>query len=198
MPLYAKIKDNYCVAYFGNCNEYLVQLRALRPFMEQAFPGVKVFIAHKEEVTYIFKNHSQTLTREQLEKNNFAYIREITCDMEGHPVEEFMQESNIPFGPISFEKNEANRCVILTQGVLPTKNLTNKQIQIACQYAQKQGFIPEINGFIDKNTWVVGVENELFYEAALSGNQITLIPTGIGENLFKKMIPHGEILEIAA
>lgn len=164
--------------------------------MEQTFPGIQVYIAHKESVAHLFKNSDQCLTREQLfnSKNQFAYIRELTCDMKSQPVEEFMKESNIPCGPLLIKPNQAKRCVILTKGILPTRNLTDTQIQAAKTYAQKKGYQPELDAVIDPETLVIGVENEQFYAAALMGCPVTLIPTGIGENLFKTMFPHGEIL----
>lgn len=168
--------------------------------MEQTFPGVQVYIACKDYVSHLFKGYERTVTKTQLDnnKNDYAYIRELNCDMTSHPVENFMKESDIPFGPLNIQVKTPTRCVILTNGTLPTKHLSMKQIQSAKLRAEMKGFIPEINGEIDPHTWVIGVESRHFYEAAIAGNPVTLMPTGIGENLFKLMIPHGEILDIAA
>lgn len=196
LPEYAKIKDNYCIAYYGNCKDFLIQLKVLRPFMESKFPGVKVFISCKDEFTYLFSNEPRIITKTELKDNRkqFGYIRELVCDMKSHPIEDFMNESEIPCGPVEVvNKPDSNKCVILTNGVLPTKTLTAEQIKKAIKYAENKGFIPEINTSIDGAKYVIGVENEQLYEAAVKGSQVCLISTGLGENLFKKMFPDNEI-----
>lgn len=194
LPTYAKIKDKYCITYFGNCNEYLVQLRLLRPVMEATFPGIQVYIAHKQSASHIFQNSERTLTREQLENNKheFAYIRELVCDMEKHPIESFMLESDIPLEPVSPIPTDGQRTFILTRGTLPTKSLTQKQIETVQRLAPGA----EINGHIDGAGWVIGVEHEDLFEAAAKGIKTTLIKTGIGENIYKRLFPEGRLLEI--
>jgi len=199
LPHYAKIKDNYCVAYYGNSKEYLTQLKLLRPIMEKQLPGIKVFIACRNDSIYLLKNEERILSKEELQtkKTDFAYIRELTCDMESHPIENFMKESNLPCGPIHTPVVDPIRhCVLLTNGILPTKTLSASQIQKAIQYIQNKGFNPEINGSIETAGWVVGVENEHLFNAAANGKRTTLIPTGLGTELFKSMFPNGELLTL--
>jgi hypothetical protein len=199
LPDYVKIKDNYCIAYFGHNKEYIVQLKLLRPFMEKQFPGVKVYLACRQESFYLLEKEINILNQEELKnnKNNFAYIRELTSNMESHPVEDFMEESEIPCGPIiETSQISQNKVVLLTNGIIPVKSLSGKQIKVALEFIQNKGFKAEINTSIKDAGWVVGVENEQLYEAAAMGKQVTLIPTGFGENLFNKMFPQGQILRI--
>ena len=199
LPQYAKVKDNYCIAYFGNNKEHLIQLKLLRPLMEATFPGVKVYLSCREDSLYLLKDEERIITREELKdnKNSFGYVRELTCDMQSNPVEEFMNESNIPCGPIRESQISANRdCVLLTNGIQPVASLTGNQIKAAIAFMRQKGAEPVLNGQDKHYGWWVGVECEQLYEAASWGKHVTLIPTGFGENLFKKMFPGGQILTI--
>jgi hypothetical protein len=202
LPEYVKIKDNYCIVYFGNCKEYIVQLRLLRPIMEKTFAGLQVYLACKDEYMYLLNNESKTLSASSLktQKQKFAYIREIYTEINKHPVEELMLESEIPFQPICNNTIHPElikgSCLLLTTANPPTRSLNANQITHALDYIRKQGCQAHLNKRIDDFDWVVGVENENLYEAASQGKKVTLIPTGFGENLFKKMFPASEILRI--
>lgn len=198
LPEYAKIKDNYCIAYYGNCKDFLVQLRLLRPFMEDKYPGVKVFISCKDEFTYLFPNEIRIITKTDLKEKRakFGYIRELLCNLQSHPVEDFMMESDIPCGPIPVNnKSLSNKCVILTNGILPTKSLNGEQIKKAIKYAENKGFVPEMNTSIEEAKCVIGVENEHLFEAGVNGSEVILVNVGLGENLFKKMFPLCEVVK---
>jgi hypothetical protein len=196
LPVYAKIKDNYCISYYGNNREYLLQLKVLRPIMESMLPGIKVYISCKEESIYLLKGEDRVIPRNQLQKDDFAYVRELVCNMECHPVEELMKESNLPCGPIAETNKKGRNCVLCTNGILPTKTLSSDQIHAAIKYIKQHGVEPTINEGIEKADWIVGVENEDLFGAALLGKKATLIPTGLGENLFIEMFPQGEILRL--
>ena len=119
--------------------------------------------------------------------------------MTSHPIEEFMEESKISYGPIHVNQFLDNKkCTLLTNGISPVSSLTSNQIKLATTYIQSKGYHLEINGETAESGWVVGVENEQFYQSAVSGKSISLIPTGFGENLFKKLFPGGEILKLPA
>lgn len=169
--------------------------------MEQTFPGVQVYIACREDSTYVLRGEERILTKNELKDSRhlFGYVRELLCDMQSNPVEEFMKESDIPCGPVKeTPRGSSGRCVLVTNGVLPVKSLTGDQIKAAIQYIRGQGCEPDLNDTIDNAAWVVGVESESLYQAAANGLRVTLIPTGFGKNLFKKMFPTGQILELPA
>lgn len=195
-PQYAKIKDRYCIAYFGNCNEYLIQLRLLRPIMEHNFPGLQIYIACKEEAKYLLQDEPRVVSRDELKSNphEFAYIRELTCNMQDHPVEEFMKESGLRCGPVPLPwRNEPGCCVIYPNGVLPTRSLDQEWLQKITDRVKAEKYEFRINGPMDDAEWVIGVENEQLFLAAATGRKVTLISTGLGENIFKSMFPNGDI-----
>jgi hypothetical protein len=167
--------------------------------MEVAFPGVQVYIAHKNEANYIFTNSKNCLNLDELEssRDNFAYIREIVCDMESHPIENFMLESDIPCGPISTPAMpKSNRCVLLSNGMMPTTSLTKSQVKDIQLLVENEGFLVDIDGDVTNAECVIGVECEQLFEAAAKGSKVTLVSTGVGEGLFKKMFPKGVVLKI--
>lgn len=173
-----------------------MQLKLLRPLMEKTFPGVKVYLACRDDCMYLLAGEDRILSKTELKehKHLFGYIRELLCDMQSHPVESFMNESDIPCGPICEEIDADGDCVLLTNGVIPVRPLNGEQIKKAINHIRKNGCEPQINGDINRAGWVVGVECEQLYLAAAVGKRVSLIPTGFGEKLFKKMFPKSEIL----
>lgn len=198
LPDYAKIKDNYCISYFGYSKEYLTQLRLLRPQMEQAFPGIKVYLCCRDDLSYLFHGEPRTLVKSKLfeEKKQFAYVREISYTEGEHPVEQIFIESDIQIKPICLSTQGYGTANLLTNAVSPVKSLSHKQIQFALDYIKSKNCNFQINKDWNQFDWIVGVENELLYEAASSGKKVTLISNEIGENLFKKMFPKAEILNV--
>lgn len=198
LPDYAKIKDNYCISYFGYNKEYLTQLRLLRPQMEQAFPGIKVYLCCRDDLFYLFHGEPRTLVKSKLfaEKNQFAYVREISYTEGEHPIEQLFIESDLKIKPICTSSSNYGPANLLTNGVYPINSLNHKQIQFSLEYIASKNCICQINKDWNNFEWIVGVENELLYEAASAGKKVTLISNGIGENIFKMMFPKAEILNI--
>lgn len=190
------------MAYFGHSKEYIVQLRLLRPIMEASFPGIKVYLSCNDEYMYLLKNQERIVSRSNLlkDKQQYAYIRELSCDMSTHPVEQFMLESDMPCGPIQssplHEGDLSGTCTFLTNCYAPTRSLSGFQIQKVCQIIRNKGCEPVLNRPFEGFDWVVSVENEVLYEAAAMGKRVTLISTGLGENLFRTMFPGAQILHV--
>ncbi len=80
---YEQIKNNYCVLYLGDSIEYLRQLSADRPAVEQQFPGLKVFIGCKDEYTELLSEFANILSATELRsgKAPITYIRRIERDV---------------------------------------------------------------------------------------------------------------------
>ena len=169
--------------------------------MEKTFPGIMVYLSCRDEHMYLLKNEERIISRNSLKenKNNFAYIREIYCNLIQHPIESFMNESDIK---INTNLNKIvgipSSCVLLTTCVPPVKPLTSTQINKIIDYLSKKGLKPAINQPIDEFDLVVGVECDQLYEAGAKNKDLILIPTGFGENLFKSMFPWAQIIKIDA
>lgn len=188
LTTYAKIKNRYCIVYVGNCNEYLVQLKLIRPSIEKIYPGIEIYLVCKDDAFYLLENEPKTLTRSEYVKERYGYTRELFCDMHTHPVEELLKESNIPKLLLRTEqKKGGNFCAIYPFGAAPTKSLNREQIEKVEKYVVSKNMKPQINGDLESAAWVIGVENEFTALAPTKGIKTTLIPTGIGENLYKSL-----------
>jgi len=167
--------------------------------MESTFPGIQVYLSCRDEHMYLLKDQEKTISRTDLKdaKNKFAYIRELYCDLTKHPVESFMNESDIQIKTLcSLKVEKPSSCVLITNCTPPVKNLSHKQIKQVLETMRTRNLIPAINKPIDEFDLVIGVESEELYEAAALGKQTILIPTGFGENLFKSMFPWAEIMKL--
>lgn len=142
---------------------------------------------------YLLENEQRICSQSKFDKNNYAYSREITNSIEKHPIEELMEESEIPCGPIILEKKEKKlkKTAIFTNGQFPTRSLNHKQISNVIKNIKSEYIINPKS--LEEFDSVIGVENEYLYKAASLGLDTTLVPTGNGENLFAKMFPNNQI-----
>ena len=99
LPLYAKIKDRYCIGYFGDSDNVIRQLKKARPLIEKELPGIQVYICCNDEKVNILKNEDRVVPRSTLEvvAKEVAYFRE----MVNETVTDLLDESRIPY-----DKNE--------------------------------------------------------------------------------------------
>lgn len=196
LPEYAKVKDHYCISYFGNSDEYLVQLRLLKPILESQFSGINIKFGCKDEKTHLLKEETLKVSDLKVRKREFAQIKTLTYNGETHPVEDLLVESGISTFAIPVHKKEefTNKMVIVTQGSYPTSSLIKKEIQILKVLGNKSGYEVELNTNWENAGWVVGVESVPIFEAAAVGIRTSLIPKGVGTRLYQKMFPDGEII----
>lgn len=197
---YAKVCNNYCVAYFGYCNDYLVQLGLLRPILELNFPNINIYIGCRDESFHILTDDPKIINFSELKvnKKQFAHINEILFDGINHPVEKFLMNSGIDKYQVSVscQPDYTGRCVILTKSFHPTKDLTISQIERAKIIAASRGFSIDLNGKAQGAAMAIGVEHPELFKAAALGIETMLVPTGIGTRLYKKMFPEANILDI--
>jgi hypothetical protein len=184
------VKDRYCIYYVGFCNEYLLILYYLRPAIEAELPGIQIYLCGNNLPP---GNRIFELSELEAKRKEMAYVRELTCDLVHHPVEELLKESSLTLKywmPPAI-KLCRNNCIICPDGKIPTKSLTSKQIEKI-----KLTTHGEVGDDIENKDWIVGVENEQLFKAAFNGVRTTLVPTGVGTNLYKKLFPRGEIMDL--
>lgn len=197
---FVKIKDKYCMLYAGHCVEYLLLLKLLRPFFEEQFKGLQIYLACRDDLMYVFNDVPNTLSKSKLRKShrNFGYIKEIEGKMRPpHPIHSIFTESNLEIPVISNKAESITKlCCIFTEGNLPTKNMPSDTINLWQQKATSNGYTVWINpnrDCLSEAGWVIGVESEPLFLAASKGIKTTLVPTGIGTNLYKSLFPKGEV-----
>lgn len=192
---YLEIKNRYCIAYFGVFNEFIFQLIHLIPILEEQFPELELYIACKDE---LISNSNKLIRLSKLNKKEYSVYHELKFNNIDHPVENFINESNIQ---ILTKKNiptlAYGTCAITTKNLPPVRSLTKEDITKIERFVKNKGFtiVSEENENID---WIIGVENEILCKAANKGIKTTLIPSGLGTNFLKKIYPSLEVLYITS
>jgi hypothetical protein len=196
-PEYARIKNNYCLAYFGYSNEYLVQMRQIRPLLERRFPGLSIHLCGKDDFVHLLgRDRVVKLSEIKIRKKDFAHICELSYAAR-HPVEQLLEDSGITDWTVCREVAETTSlAVIVTKGFHPTKSLEQRTIDHLARIAGSSGYDVQIGGDASTAGWVLGVESVDVFEAAGAGRKTTLVPTGAGIQLYKRMFPLGEIFQI--
>lgn len=195
---YSKVKDNYCICYFGHADEYLIQLKLLKDVMKTNFQGLNIYFGCRDEKVHLLCDCSVLkITQIKARKADFAHIKELKADGQSHPVEDLLLGSGVTNMFITDkQESETTKCIIVTKGVFPTGNLGENQIKSLETMAKDQGYCVSID---EKNVegagWVIGVESPQLFEAAGRGVRTTLVPTGVGTRLYKNMFPNGEVYE---
>jgi len=192
---YAKIKNNYCLCYFGYSDEYLVQLRLLKTVLEKRYPGLNLCFGCKDDKTHLLKGCSPILKVSEIKINRhtYAHIRELRFNKD-HPVADLMIESGITNFAIQQQiaPPQTQKCVIIKGGAHPTSPLETKDIERFKTMASEAGFEPEVSDNIENAGWVIGVESVPLFEAAAKGIKTTLVDTGVGTWLYKQMFPNAD------
>ena len=196
---YAQIRNRYCIAYGGHCAEYLVQLRLLQPILDKEFPGMDIYLAARKDFLHLLKgvDHVLPYAEAKQKRKEFGYVRELAVGKK-HPILQLLEESNIVPGlDIPAPPNSNRLCVLSTQGTHPTRSMTESQIaecSANAAYAGYEVWVDPKIGAVSSAGWVVGVENEMLFEAAGQGIKTSLVPNGIGTKLYTLMFPQGEVL----
>lgn len=197
---YAKIKDRYCLSYFGTSDEYLLQIFLIKPFIENKFNGVKIYIGCRDDKKHLFGKNDYILEKSQIikERLNFGYIREITFNGKEHPIENLVRECEIDNIEISnqLQEEHTTKCVIITKGNYPTVSLDQNKVNALKRIATQNGFECVLDEDISNAGLVMGVESWNLFKAASEGIKTKLWPTGMGTNLYKFMFPKGELITI--
>ena len=198
-PQYSKVKHRYCIAYFGPCAEYVVQLLYVRSAIEKELPDIEIYLSCRDDFKRITGDSQKIIFISEwaTRKREIAYLRELRCDMQKHPILELIEESSLQLSFLGCPQPQLvknNCCVICPKAIFPTKPIPN--LEQVKNWVFNKGFIPIISDDISKAGWVVGVENEQLFTAAIQGIKTTLIPTGLGTQLYKKLFPSGEIYDV--
>lgn len=215
---YAKIRNNYCISYYGLIPEYVVMLRLLRPYMNKLYPELRIFISCRDEIMYLLEEEPDIIGYSEIHdrKNDFAYIREINTSINPpHTIESLVHDSLPGFKPtLTIVDATSRRCLICPDGALPTRSYSDSNK--LREFAESRGYKTTIVGsdihpgtakvdvrpgneklkFLNDTDWVLGVENEFLFEAVRRGIKTTLIQTGFGGNLYKLLNPKAEIINL--
>ncbi len=194
---YAVVKDKLCIRYVGHNPDYLVQLKALRPSFEKAFP----------EISFAFTGRNIVWLDEDPTTDEFGYTINVLYDAseEIHPILNLIKESSIPVQKCPHVGKGDHSGIICPHGNFPTKSLTNKQIEQLKAYVEKQSLKPLVLKTLDEKTrkdqarnagMVVGVECDVLFEAVYAGRPTALVPTGLGQELYEMLAEKPIVLHL--
>lgn len=197
---YSKIKDSYCICYFGHNDEYLLQIKILKPIIENKYKNLKIFIGCRDDKIDLFEDKNNLLKMSDLRSKrfDFGHIRELKFNGTDHPVESLMKECEIENYSLVNDLQEfhTNKCVIITKANYPTLNIDQNKCNLLKKTAIEEGYDVCFDENIKNAGLVMGVESYFLFEAASKGIRTLLYPTGVGTNLYKKMFPKAEVVEI--
>lgn len=197
---YAKIKNNYCLCYFGQCNEYLVLLELLRPRIEACFPGMNFFIGCKDDCANVLNTKDKVLPLTELKarKHEFAHIKELKYESDKHPIQQILESSdvqNIGLFAGTVEP-ETTKAIIVTHNTYPTDPMNARHIDVAQSIAEARGFEVEFSDDWEDAGLVIGVESTALVRAGHAGKALILADTGVGTNFYGKLFPQLETLPV--
>lgn len=199
---YKLIRNNLCLSYTGRCDEYIIQLKLLRHLIEKQFPELKIFISCRDEISHLLKREDNVILESELQskRRNFGYIKKIKYVIGmPHPIDHLFSLSGISVEPVTLNAESKNSlCSIISKSEFPTKEISKSYIEELRTKAMFDGYHVEVNpdeSAIKESGWVISVENRYLFEMAANGVKTTLINSGIGGNLYKKMFPNGNILK---
>lgn len=199
LALYSTIKDKVCISYLGNCDEYLYQLVYFRETIEQSLKGIEVFLCSRDISFHHIKNNKKVISFSELkqQKLNYGKIFEISSNATCHPVEKFLEESDIKIVPSEINLPlENKKCLIVTKGNWPTTDLSDVNTKKLVNLCESYGLFPELEGTIEDVGHVWGIESwQLWKHAELYQKNCLLVPNSTGTNFYKKTFPKMKIIK---
>jgi len=176
-----------------------VQLKNLKPILEREFPDLVIYIGCKDDKIELLKecNHVLKISELKIRKNDFAHISELRYNGSTHPIEDFIISAGLTnFGLQPETPEKTTKCVIITKGSHPTKTLEKYKIDKLKRIATLKGMYCEYDTDVNDAGLVMGVESVGLCQAAFSGIETHLVPTGVGTRLYKSMMPKINVLNI--
>ena len=94
---YAKVKNRYCICYFGPSREYFEHLISIRPIIEKELPGIEIYLVCRDSFLYLAENQARIMNQSKLVemKWQFGYIRELKSNFVNDPVKAILTESQL-------------------------------------------------------------------------------------------------------
>lgn len=186
--------NRYCIAYFGPHDEYIIQLNIVKKIVEKQRSDIIISIVCRDDIDPIISESA--IPRSKFNREDFAYVRQITDGSNVHPIMSIIKESSISMNGVDFKPiNDSNKCVIITHNS-HSQSMTTEQRVKSKELAASKGY--EV--FFDANDvnvgWIIGLESPMLYLAGISGAKTSLIPSSFGSELYKNIFKRGEVLNL--
>lgn len=186
---YLKAKNNYCYCYNGYYKEFIWQLLHVRKFAQKKFPNINIFISCVTEIADSI-NEDNVINANNFKNYFFLKTEEICFDMVNNPILKIMQDSKIEINQATSLPLVGKTCAIINKTKNPFKSYND---------------LPKLESYLSKNWNVVPIEQaevlfavecEELYKWAYLGKQTVLINTENNQEIYKKLFPKNEILNI--
>lgn len=194
---YAKIKNDCCLCYFGYSDEYLVQLRLIKPFLENTLAGLKIsFCCKDDKLPLLHGCRAIPISQIKVRKQDFGHLYEIKYNGRTHPIEDLLADTGIQNLQLDVRPRarQTNQCLIVTTGNHPTNPLSPEHVKMLKAVAAQNGYEVVIDQEASCPSLVMGVESVQLFEAAAQGIETRLVATGVGTRLYRCLFPKAEII----
>ena len=191
---YVKTKDEICIQYPGHNADFVIQLRALRPSLEAAFPELNFTFACKQEHLPWMSDDPKTILIGTQAPSVYTIQIMYDAKKETHPIADLVSE--IAVNKVRTKSGGNYSAVICQNGLFPTQSLTDDEVVWLCNVVERQGYKPITPKTTDIKSkqelartagMVAGVECDLLFEAVACGTPTILVPTGPGTELYRRL-----------
>jgi hypothetical protein len=91
--MYCKIKNKYCLAYFGRDETTLRKLIEIRPLIELKFPELQIFISCTDTLYGLLENKENIIAESYLRPFDYGHIR--ILQLTDKPLETLIKECDL-------------------------------------------------------------------------------------------------------
>lgn len=202
---YASVFDQVCFAYLGRSYEYLILLAWLREAIKASHPEINITLAYHKEAYAWLSDEKDTVSSDDFKKKKdyaWSAVRQFTTDTKPpHPLDLFANSlwDHLP----QKQTSGGDYWLLVATAEPPVRSLTDKQIATCEKFIKKRNgqvhMMPanaspgQQRSLVEAAMGVVGVEGPALYCASRMGKATALLPTGIGEELYRKTTK-GEVL----
>lgn len=176
-----------------------------------------MYICCRDNLLYLLEGEQNVLPSSALVQTDYAYVRDIANEHTKHAILELMEESHLTIKPISLPNAfKRGLCLLCPEGVPPVKSLSKVDLNKYMELVKASGYKCLILGsdihysldlelrpsgkdkfsYLEKAVWVIGVENEYLFLGAAAGLKCSLLKSGNGSEIFLKMFPHSDIIDL--
>ena len=183
---YSKVINKVCLLYTGSVPEYTIALNYILPFIKQKYPELTTSLYVRDEFA-----QDNALPESTLNRADFSFVKEFKIHPTEHVILTFIKEAGLTFPRLPIKGD--NTFLICPNAIFPSRPLTQEQIQSLTTFAKERGYTRAT----EDAGWVIGAENECVFGAAAKGIRTTLVPSGIGTELFMRIFPHGKVMDLS-
>ena len=186
---YMRCKDFYCYLYKGSSTEYIFILNYLKNHFIQKFPDITIKVCCKQSLINKLYNYNKEfiLPIESTDLSEFGYVEEIITNFNSieHPLEKIINMLTVNNLFYINKTIKPKTAKIYSNGILPTKSLTQKEISFLTKMISEKNI--QLIDNDDDVDWAIGVDNYEIYHHASKGLKTTLVNSDMSKKLINRL-----------